>query len=1565
MYALVIAYGRMDERMKKILLSLLVLILFMPTPYPIFASISSEEIQFIGKGLSPDVLRYPSYLASDQHRLLVVDETLHQIALFSSSLDRIGTFGSFGQSEGEFDGLGRVRIVQNNMFVLDRNNQRIQVFDFRWRFVRQFSLIQKEDPEAHPNDFVIIDQTVYVSLKNRSYLATYQLDGQFEKHSLFEIDEIADNVSLFADSRSLYLWNETASTVFQYDHGLSLIQKFSFPGLDQNNTDEIKFDLCSFEQKLYFLDKLQGKVLAYDIQKPESPLETWESKLPYPSFMTINQGKLVISSQFQGTLSQFNLEGKVLKTVSRTEDLSDFWIRPGKIVRDLATSSMLVLDTGAMMIKKLDNEGKTEKIFALDKILPLSCSIQSFALIDNHFALLNTTENKVYIVNQNTELIRTLGPLIGGKVLLSHAQDIASDDHFLYLADSASGRIIKTDIEGSFALDLISHTSAMCKLRYPSALDVNEDMIVVMDTHQNAFFWYDKEGQCLGSAGKHGNEPGSFMSRVRPQWIAPGRILLTDTDNHRVQLFDIWTGTFKVYGYFGSIARLALASSAKPQDRYQMKQGMLFYPSSANITENGIWISDTLNSRIQLIPFDSWGSDFIESIPSRIDLSFEQGQSMVKKTLFLWSEAPLMVSGELQSTNPGIEIAPSSFQQLPQWVTLTFHRDKLKGHGKKEDRIILKTDELNGRSIPVVLDWEDSPDYIVLAPPLLSIEAGQSFRIPFSILPINDFEENISFTLRGTPSNAIPSIEPSFYRHGEPFNGNIVISLNPNKRWEHGRYEMVLESKSLKSNQLKQTIINLFINHSPFSAPRRVLSELFSGIWCTQCIYYHYVFKKLDDEIGNVEANFIQYYVFSTVDQPKPRLAFEKSNARIRFYQHDQGLPSLYFDGVDSFKGVPYDDREAAVENICRSRVENRKKDPAPLSITAHSVHDSAKNQGLLRVHMKVLDDMQNVKEPRLYAALVESNINYTASSGKSEHHLIFRDFLPLDPSKPEQMGIPLRDSGIGFTGKIGEEIDLVIPYAYLDIFFSENLHLVVFVQDQALKKIYQSFRLPLSTVQEHRFDLRSSTDPLQKVLAGTSIAHQFYVYNPSIYPMKLTAKYSSEFSTEEAVEFDLAPFSEASFPVSIMVPETYLPGTEISYVFEVESKTFSLKKALQGRYQIMEDLDPDFEIKLEHAGDITVLSGESLQVGVQVLAAPYFEDTVELILEGETDVLQEYSFEKTLGSLPLDTVLTMKVRNEAFKDNVRFTVRAIGGELQRTADFVLNIKKNPAYFPPELILFEPEENLLSNQKELLIRGKTDPESTLTINGDAVSLQKDASFEILYHLVEGINEIKLKAVNAKGLSSQLMLTVTLDTQAPEITWINLPEVTHSKEFILKGKTDPENLVFFIDEVVVVDGEGYFEVPLDLIRGINYLEFLVIDPAKNETLYLLEIRQIILIRLMIGKAVIEINEEERPLPAAPYIKNSRTMVPLRALSEAFGFQVEWVAEKQEIILTLDQKRIHFYIGKTQVLLNEEVLTIDAAPEIVNSSTFVPLRVVSEIMGARIEWNAAEQSIRIEY
>ena len=61
---------------------------------------------------------------------------------------------------------------------------------------------------------------------------------------------------------------------------------------------------------------------------------------------------------------------------------------------------------------------------------------------------------------------------------------------------------------------------------------------------------------------------------------------------------------------------------------------------------------------------------------------------------------------------------------------------------------------------------------------------------------------------------------------------------------------------------------------------------------------------------------------------------------------------------------------------------------------------------------------------------------------------------------------------------------------------------------------------------------------------------------------------------------------------------------------------------------------------------------------------------------------------------------------------------------------------------------------------------------------------------------------------------------------------------------------------------------------------------------------------------------------------------------------------------------DKKMIELFIGKKDVLINGQSGTqMDVAPVITNNRTFVPLRFVSEVLGAKVDWNAKEQKVTI--
>ncbi|MCL1845013.1 MAG: DUF362 domain-containing protein [Defluviitaleaceae bacterium] len=98
-----------------------------------------------------------------------------------------------------------------------------------------------------------------------------------------------------------------------------------------------------------------------------------------------------------------------------------------------------------------------------------------------------------------------------------------------------------------------------------------------------------------------------------------------------------------------------------------------------------------------------------------------------------------------------------------------------------------------------------------------------------------------------------------------------------------------------------------------------------------------------------------------------------------------------------------------------------------------------------------------------------------------------------------------------------------------------------------------------------------------------------------------------------------------------------------------------------------------------------------------------------------------------------------------------------------------------------------------------------------------------------------------------------------------------------------------------------------------------------------------------------------------LDAAPFIVGGRTMVPFRFIGEALGAEIDWNADTQfATFITADGEHLALQINTA---LYDESGNYMGTPVIVKGHTFVPVRFVSEIMGAEVIWDAEARSITI--
>ncbi len=117
-------------------------------------------------------------------------------------------------------------------------------------------------------------------------------------------------------------------------------------------------------------------------------------------------------------------------------------------------------------------------------------------------------------------------------------------------------------------------------------------------------------------------------------------------------------------------------------------------------------------------------------------------------------------------------------------------------------------------------------------------------------------------------------------------------------------------------------------------------------------------------------------------------------------------------------------------------------------------------------------------------------------------------------------------------------------------------------------------------------------------------------------------------------------------------------------------------------------------------------------------------------------------------------------------------------------------------------------------------------------------------------------------------------------------------------------------------------------------------------------------------LEIGSNNLKIDGEIHELDVVPEIVNNRTMLPIRAVAEATGASVGWVQETATVVIeSAYGDEISCSIGSDTITINAFESDMDVSPYVKDGRTYLPLRAVSEALELEVEWSAAESSITL--
>lgn len=155
----------------------------------------------------------------------------------------------------------------------------------------------------------------------------------------------------------------------------------------------------------------------------------------------------------------------------------------------------------------------------------------------------------------------------------------------------------------------------------------------------------------------------------------------------------------------------------------------------------------------------------------------------------------------------------------------------------------------------------------------------------------------------------------------------------------------------------------------------------------------------------------------------------------------------------------------------------------------------------------------------------------------------------------------------------------------------------------------------------------------------------------------------------------------------------------------------------------------------------------------------------------------------------------------------------------------------------------------------------------------------------------------------------------------------------------------------------------YEEELELDNGLYYLSVSEYNGEGTFSFYFTNGGQVT--EAVAPNSVIKVivNGSKVAFDQPPVLESGRTLVPLRAIFEALGAEVNWDEKTQTVEATKASKVISLQIGSTSLYVDGVVVVLDVPAKLINSRTLVPVRAISEAFGCKVDWNGDTQTVTV--
>lgn len=573
------------------------------SPLPYYRTSLSDAPLSVQAGETITIqVQYGSHQRTITHTALGGGQQVDVVLPRSAPLDYVFDRQLWGQAaSGTFNQPGNIAVdATNTVYIVDRNNSRVQVFNSSGQFLQQWGILGSAFGAFSEPGGIAIDHrgNVYVGDSGNSRIQKFSRTGtwldawgvygsgnsQFNGTGQISVDG-NDNIYV-ADT-----WN---SRIQKFSADGKWLANFGTPGSGNGQLTYPQGVAVDQANNVFVADWDNHRIQKFD--QSGGWLKTWgsygsaNSEFIYPSALAIDRnGNVYVADDFNHRIQKFNNNGAWLASWGSYGSANGQFNVPTAIALD-SDSNLYVSDTRNNRIQKLNSSGEWVTSWGELGAVTGQFDYPEGVVADNNGGIYvpsSSTKDRVQKFSSDGSWLKSWGEAGSAPGQFSTPRKIAIDkDGNIFVADAGNARVQKFTSNGVWLTSWGSAGNDNGQFNTPSyGMGITVDpngAVYVADTGNHRIEKFSNNGQWLLSWGGFGSANGQFNN---PRGISAdqnGNIYVADTDNNRIQKFSANGQWLLTWGSLGSA------------------DGEFSNVSSVSVDANGnIYAADLWNSRIQ------------------------------------------------------------------------------------------------------------------------------------------------------------------------------------------------------------------------------------------------------------------------------------------------------------------------------------------------------------------------------------------------------------------------------------------------------------------------------------------------------------------------------------------------------------------------------------------------------------------------------------------------------------------------------------------------------------------------------------------------------------------------------------------------------------------------------------------------------------------------------------------------------------------------------------------------------------------------------------------------------